>query len=173
MPDGYYNDAMDRVVEVRDARATVWRWREAFQNDFAARMDWCVADDPRSANHNPVAVLNSDRTRQIVRLQVESGSSVRLSAGGSSDPDGNQFSYRWFDYPEPGGSKSALDLRGSTGESLIFKAPEVSSATDLHIVLEMKDNGTPALYAYRRAVVSVLPRAARRAAPKGPYPAER
>ena len=25
-------------------QATIWRWREAFQNDFAARMDWTVAD---------------------------------------------------------------------------------------------------------------------------------
>ena len=25
-------------------QATIWRWREAFQNDFAARMNWTVAD---------------------------------------------------------------------------------------------------------------------------------
>jgi len=23
-------------------RATIWRWRAAFQNDFAARMDWTI-----------------------------------------------------------------------------------------------------------------------------------
>ena len=23
-------------------QATIWRWREAFQHDFAARMDWTV-----------------------------------------------------------------------------------------------------------------------------------
>src|SRR5262245_27992551 len=31
-------------------QATIWRWREAFQHDFAARMDWTIKD-PRAANH--------------------------------------------------------------------------------------------------------------------------
>jgi len=26
-------------------QATIWRWRRHYQHDFAARMDWCVADD--------------------------------------------------------------------------------------------------------------------------------
>src|SRR5918995_3126691 len=32
-------------------QATIWRWREAFQHDFAARMDWTVKH-ARDANHN-------------------------------------------------------------------------------------------------------------------------
>jgi hypothetical protein len=31
--------------------ATIWRWREQFQHDFAARMDWCVAKSYEDANH--------------------------------------------------------------------------------------------------------------------------
>ena len=38
-------------------QATIWRWRTAFQHDFAARMDWTVRT-PRDANHNPVVVVN-------------------------------------------------------------------------------------------------------------------
>ena len=44
-----------RAADGRDYisdQATIWRWREAFQNDFAARMDWTVTD-PAHANHNP------------------------------------------------------------------------------------------------------------------------
>jgi len=37
--------------------ATIWRWREAYQNDFAARMDWTIADYAH-ANHNPVLTVN-------------------------------------------------------------------------------------------------------------------
>jgi hypothetical protein len=38
-------------------QATVWRWRQAYQHDFAARMDWTVR--PRGeANHNPIVVVN-------------------------------------------------------------------------------------------------------------------
>src|SRR5262245_28480618 len=38
-------------------QATIWRWREAFQHDFAARMDWTIADAAH-ANHNPEVVVN-------------------------------------------------------------------------------------------------------------------
>ena len=38
-------------------QATIWRWRTAFQHDFAARMDWTVKE-PKEANHNPEVVVN-------------------------------------------------------------------------------------------------------------------
>ena len=38
-------------------QATIWRWRTAFQHDFAARMDWTVKD-VGDANHNPDVIVN-------------------------------------------------------------------------------------------------------------------
>ena len=38
-------------------QATIWRWREAFQHDFAARMDWTIKDVAQ-ANHNPHVTVN-------------------------------------------------------------------------------------------------------------------
>jgi hypothetical protein len=46
-------DGRQRVSD----QATIWRWREAFQNDSAARMDWTIKDY-KSANHNPVVTVN-------------------------------------------------------------------------------------------------------------------
>ena len=47
---------MDGQLYTTD-QATIWRWREAFQHDFAARMAWTVL--PRdAANHNPEVVVN-------------------------------------------------------------------------------------------------------------------
>ena len=31
-------------AEYTSDQATIWRWREAYQNDFAARMDWTIRD---------------------------------------------------------------------------------------------------------------------------------
>jgi hypothetical protein len=31
------------------------------QNDFAARMDWCIADDVNKANHNPIAIRKGNQ----------------------------------------------------------------------------------------------------------------
>ena len=44
-------------------QATIWRWREAFQHDFAARMDWTIKD-VAEANHNPDVVVNGVRGRR-------------------------------------------------------------------------------------------------------------
>jgi len=38
-------------------QATIWRWRQAFQNDFAARMDWTIKSFA-DANHSPIVVVN-------------------------------------------------------------------------------------------------------------------
>jgi hypothetical protein len=154
--DHYFGDARDRVGGVEDARATVWRWRPAFQADFAARMDWSTSTRYSAANHNPIAVLNGDRTKNIVRLSARPGDRVRLSADGSSDPDGDRMTYRWFHYVEVGGAEP-LDLGAAEVEDLSFRVPKVTGPVDLHIVLEIKDNGTPPLYSYRRAIVSVVP----------------
>ncbi len=57
-----FRDANDAFEKGSDARRTVWRWREHFQNDFAARMAWCIANT--KGNHRPLAVLNGDKSRE-------------------------------------------------------------------------------------------------------------
>jgi hypothetical protein len=81
--------------------ATIWRWRTAFQHDFAARMDWTVADD-RHANHNPRVVLNGQPGKAPVTIRAEVGQPVILDAAGTTDPDGHALTLRWFFYPEAG-----------------------------------------------------------------------
>ena len=43
-------------------RSTIWRWREAFQNDFAACVQWTISDF-NHANHNPVVEVNGRSNR--------------------------------------------------------------------------------------------------------------
>ncbi|HVR69736.1 MAG TPA: nucleoside hydrolase-like domain-containing protein [Vicinamibacteria bacterium] len=137
--------------------ATIWRWREAFQHDFAARMDWCVADDFRKANHNPVAVLNGDRTRNVLDLQARPGQTVALSSERSSDPDGHRIATTWFVYREAGTYPGEVALSATTGPSTTFVAPPVDKPATVHVILQVQDDGSPSLFAYRRAVVTVSP----------------
>ena len=82
-------------------QATIWRWRTAFQNDFAARMDWSVRDVAH-ANHNPRVVVNGQPGKAPLEILVDVGKPVVLDAAGTSDPDGNALTYRWMFYPEAG-----------------------------------------------------------------------
>lgn len=139
--------------------ATIWRWREAYQNDFAARMDWCVAREYGQANHSPVAVLNGDPTRQVVRLDAQPGDMVRLVARGSRDPDGDSVTCTWFVYREAGTFTGDVALSAAEGEetSVRIRPPnskQPGTAT-VHVILTVRDRGTPPLVAYRRAVISV------------------
>ncbi len=69
----FWSDAEDEVLGVdgewhQSNKATIWRWRSAYQNDFAARMDWTIKPYAE-ANHPPVAKAGACRpvTRQVRR----------------------------------------------------------------------------------------------------------
>ncbi len=148
------------TVRTRDGRehtsnsATVWRWRRAFQHDFAARMDWCV-QPYASANHNPAAVLNGDKTKDVLHVQAKAGDPVRLSAAGSSDPDGHALRLKWWIYPEAGTYRGKARLSNTEGpETELSWEPGAKPGT-VHVILEITDSGTPELTSYRRAVVSI------------------
>ncbi|MDB5310182.1 MAG: hypothetical protein JWO38_4384 [Gemmataceae bacterium] len=151
---GLYRDARDTVGEVTDARATVWRWRPAFQADFAARAQWCVKR-VKEANHPPVPVLNGDRSLAAVDLKVRPGAVVKLSAAGSSDPDGDRLTYRWFVYPEAGTYGKAVRLTDSETETASLTVPSDATGKTIHVILELTDRGSPGLTRHRRAVLSV------------------
>jgi hypothetical protein len=136
---------------------TLARWAVALQHDFAARADWCVADDFRRANHNPIAVVNGDRTKQIVHRTARPGDTVELSAAGSSDPDGHTLKRTWFVYPEAGTFEGQVQLASTDGETTRLTAPAVDDPRTIHVILQLEDDGQPSLFAYRRAVITVNP----------------
>ncbi len=139
-------------------QATIWRWREAYQHDFAARMDWNIATSFMEANHNPVLVLNGNSGKSVAKASVKAGEKVVLSAKGSSDPDGDKLTYHWFIYREAGGFNGSLELSNSNSEDVSFQMPELKSGQELHIILEVKDTGNPALFSYRRTIISNPPK---------------
>jgi hypothetical protein len=82
-------------------QATIWRWRTAFQHDFAARMDWTI-NDPQHANHNPDVVVNHQTGKAPLDIDAEVGTPIVLDADGTADPDRHALTFRWFFYPEAG-----------------------------------------------------------------------
>ncbi len=138
-------------------QATIWRWREPFQNDFAGRMNWCVADQFAKANHNPVAVLNGDRTKSPLTLPVKGGSTITLAADGTTDPDGDALHVSWWIYHEAGTLTAPATLSVTDGTSSQVTLPAVQSPGTVHVIMQVEDSGNPRLFAYRRAVLAVAP----------------
>lgn len=137
------------------AQATIWRWREAYQYDFAAQMDWCVADTYGKANHNPIAVFQGDTSKAVATMRIRPGQRVNLSATGTYDPDGDKVFYHWFVYNEAGNFKGTIEIKNNTSPEAYFVAPQVEDPKLLHIILEVKDDGQPCLYSYRRIIITI------------------
>jgi hypothetical protein len=151
---GLYRDASDQAGSVKDVRATVWRWRPAYQNDFQARMDWCVKPFSR-ANHNPIAVVSGDGTRDILDREVSPKTTVPLSAAGSTDPDGDSLSFHWFVYKEAGTYSGEVKLARARTTKTAVEIPVDAAGSEIHVVLELRDEGEPPLFSYRRVVLHV------------------
>jgi hypothetical protein len=160
-------------------QATIWRWREAYQNDFAARMDWTVADYAH-ANHPPVAVVNGQPGTAPVMIDAELGQPILLDASESHDPDGQPLHFAWFLYAEAGGSGTNLAdvaISGANTPKAIVTPTAVCSPRWLasggacsgtgtaHIILAVTDEGTPRLTSCRRIVLTVHPPASRKPDP--------
>lgn len=128
------------------------RWAAHLQNDFRARLDWCVADYS-GANHPP-----QPRVRGGLVRTVRPGEGVTLDAGPSTDPDRQPLRYDWTFYPEATGYTGPLPvMTGSTLHKATFSAPATSAPTVLHAILTVTDTGDPPLTRYRRVIVNVRP----------------
>ena len=138
-----------------DNKVTLWRWRDDFQNDFAARMDWCT-QTYEEANHPPIPALGHPD-----EITVKSGDIFSLDASGTTDPDGDNLSYWWFPYPEAGTYKREISF-GPLAENLYnvhtIKAPKVDKTETAHFILKVTDKGTPALSRYKRVIVTITPK---------------
>lgn len=126
------------------------RWTDAIQNDFAARAEWCVLPYGE-ANHPPAVRLN-----QAMDLVPKPGSTVQLSAEGTTDPDGDRLTFNWWYYKEASSYKGEVEIENAGSRDASLKVPEdIDKGSTIHIVCEVKDNGSPELTRYIRIIVKV------------------
>lgn len=173
----HYSDSADVVIgknndSFHSNHATIWRWRDAFQNDFAARMQWSMPANVSKANHHPVIALNESTGVAPINITVPVGSTITLNATGTMDPDGDKLSFKWFQYKEPGTNDWNIEdnvpqLNISTthgGQFAQVKVPGEAKSCNgkgynpsgcwlLHLILEVTDNGYHPLTSYKRVLL--------------------
>jgi hypothetical protein len=142
---------------------TVKRWAADLQNDFRARLEWCVKP-VKKANHPPYLVVNGvpplpalpprvgEGTGGGIRLMPIIGSEVRLDAAGTSDPDGDRLTYSWFVYPEAGTYSGAVRIEVEGSRAAVY-VPSDAAGKEIHVIVAATDSGQPPLTRYRRVVL--------------------
>tara|TARA_R110000764_G_scaffold35735_2_gene80041 strand:- start:2807 stop:4228 length:1422 start_codon:yes stop_codon:yes gene_type:complete len=151
IPSKYGRSVKPDSTSFTGFKETLWRWRDDFNNDFAARMDWCTMSF-ENANHPPVPVLSHPQ-----EFEVKSGQAFTLDALDSTDPDGDNLSFLWFHYPEESSYKEKINLGADNVHIVHATAPKVTKKETLHFILKVTDKGSPALSRYKRVIVTVTP----------------
>jgi hypothetical protein len=111
-------------------------------------MDWCVKDF-KEANHAPVAKVKGPHQRD-----VKPGETVKPTAN-ATDPDGNKLTYKWWQYGDANSAKAAVTIVNSESlDKASFEVPN-EPGKQIHIILEVTDNGTPSLAGYQRIIFNI------------------
>lgn len=105
---GVYSDAVDWVVGKNNQTfvsnyATIWRWRQAYQNELTTRITWSLSSNYSSAAHPPKVMINESSGYEPLTMSVRPGVQITLDASDSIDVDTNSSStlaFEWIHYRE-------------------------------------------------------------------------
>lgn len=155
--DGTYKNTVqdyDPYAGKMSEEYTLTRWFDDIQNDFAARADWCVAENYEDANHRPTASVEEG-----LDLTAVPGERVMLHASGT-DPDGDYLNYEWSQYYEAdtytGERDGKIEMIGEKTDIMSFTVPEDAEDGDtIHMIVKVKDDAEAPMCHYQRVIITV------------------
>ncbi len=145
------------VTEWRSAQDTgdkssLSHWIIAFQNDMAARADWCIKSF-QQANHPPKMA-----SYKPVSVEARPGQTITLSVSEINDPDGDALKYHWWYYPDLKTCKGQIELHQVNQQTCELSIPKGEHSNGIiHIICDVTDNGNPPLTRYQRMIIKIMP----------------
>lgn len=127
----------------------LYRWIPAFQNEFAARMEWTYKSY-EEANHEPVV-----QVAEGIDLNAKRGETVTLTAK-TYDPDGDNVTVTFWQYGDADTYAEDVELVAGEGDQVSFVVPEDAKIGDtIHIIVEAQDDDDLPITRYQRVIVTV------------------
>ncbi|KAI0101134.1 DUF1593-domain-containing protein [Daldinia grandis] len=105
----HFVDSVENVVgldgqQYSTPQASIWRWRAAYQEDFAARMQWTLTSNFSEVGHPPVLNINGQQGPDPLVVLVKSNETYTFDAGLTLDPDSptdnSRLEFQWVLYRE-------------------------------------------------------------------------
>jgi hypothetical protein len=126
------------------------RWFELAQRDFAARLKWTITPTFAAANHAPKVSVTSG-----LNVAGAPGATVRLTAT-ATDPDKNQLTIKWWQYADADTYPGTIAFSNPNSLATTFEVPaDAATGQTIHALLQVSDNGSPALTRFERVIVTV------------------
>jgi hypothetical protein len=144
-PEGYYHTCNVDVIELK-------RWVNDAKSSFENRLNYSLKN-PDEVNHEPVSVVNGKKGIEVVTIKVKPGKTIKLDASKSFDPDGDNLNFNWFVYREAGNFTGDFNISNPISAKQNLVVPDDIKGKEIHIILEVKDNGKPGLVSYRRFIL--------------------
>jgi hypothetical protein len=126
------------------------RWFEFAQLDFAARLKWTITPTFAGANHEPKVSVTSG-----LNVTVAPGDTVRITTA-ASDPDRNMLATRWWQYADADTYPGTVAFSSTNAPATSFQVPaDATPGQTIHAVVQVTDDGSPALTSFQRVIVTV------------------
>ena len=182
-----YGDATDAVIGIDNKthtsnQATIWRWRQAYQDEMSARVQWTIQSNYSAGSHSPVVSVNGSCGSAPVSFNVDPLQTITLDGSETYDLDNRTSSleFKWWQYSEP-----SATMGGATVPTLNFtlsedgkvasvqmpsaeeacRAPEAvqneglgiqATCQEYHVIFEVKGSGRPfPIRRYKRVIFKV------------------
>jgi hypothetical protein len=180
----WYSDSYDTVLGIdgsnfSTSQGTIWRWRDAYQYEMAARMQWTLSSNVSAALHPPVVSVNGSCGYDWINVTAGPEDTVYLDASASTSVDGVPLEYTWFHYREPSRTESdytevvwlnftCLNLDCSQVSSRmptvdqacltdaeVLANPRKERCRHYHVILSVKGSVEMAMTRYKRAIITI------------------
>lgn len=148
--DGDGAKDFNTYTQKEDAAFAQTRWVDALQLDFAARADWCVKPY-KEANHPPVIRVKGGN---LVKAAPGAKVSIKASA---KDPDKDAVNLKFWQYAEADTYPEQVSITDlGKGVATLTVPTSAKKGETIHVIVEGKDEGSPALIRYQRVIIEVL-----------------
>ncbi|RMY80313.1 hypothetical protein D0862_12796 [Hortaea werneckii] len=113
-----YSDARDSVKGMinknqtyTSSQATIWRWRQAYQDEMSARIQWSILGNYSAGSHPPAVSVNGSCDSSPLVVEVSPEQVITMDASHTYDPDANltgknDLQFNWFQYREISATQS-------------------------------------------------------------------
>jgi len=112
---------------------------------------WPSANDG-VGNRNPVVDIGDDQGLEILYQTPQPGTTVKLDASQTYDPDEDRLKFNWWVLTAAGTYNQPVKIEGGDTHTATIHIPADSAGKSFHLICEVTDDGTHNLTGYRRIV---------------------